>query len=398
MSNPNFDPRYSTDQIWRGQNTEQCLSDDLDAIEDDIASLGTGKADANHTHTGYASADHTHSYNSLTDKPTIPTVPESLPANGGNADTVDGKHASDLAAANHTHTEYAALSHQHSGYAAADHSHSGYASATHTHSYNDLTNKPTIPTIPSSLPANGGNADTVDGKHATDFATADHTHVVYGGNGASTYKKVWLSTTGSDNNAGTQAAPMATITGAIRKYSHKYKMLDISLADGTYNENIGAISPDLTNLAIRSNSEDKDKVTINITTALEVNVNILRLYNITLSVADTGIRPISVTGGHLYVYGCRINVPTSSGSSCVNVYNGCTAFIMQCVLNAGTGTSGGAAVYGNQALRIAAIGCTSERTIGIGFYAHNGTYIEYTSTITATQMTKETYHGKCVAR
>lgn len=31
--------------------------------------------------------------------------------------------------------------------------------------YNDLTNKPTIPTIPSSLPANGGNADTVDGYH-----------------------------------------------------------------------------------------------------------------------------------------------------------------------------------------------------------------------------------------
>lgn len=30
--------------------------------------------------------------------------------------------------------------------------------------------------IPTSLPANGGNADTVDGKHADDFATADHTH------------------------------------------------------------------------------------------------------------------------------------------------------------------------------------------------------------------------------
>lgn len=39
-------------------------------------------------------------------------------------------------------------------------------------SYNDLTNKPTIPKVPSSLPANGGNADTVDNKHASDFATA----------------------------------------------------------------------------------------------------------------------------------------------------------------------------------------------------------------------------------
>ena len=31
--------------------------------------------------------------------------------------------------------------------------------------YNDLNNKPTIPTVPSSLPANGGNADTVDNMH-----------------------------------------------------------------------------------------------------------------------------------------------------------------------------------------------------------------------------------------
>ena len=32
-----------------------------------------------------------------------------------------------------------------------------------------IQNKPTIPT---SLPANGGDADTVDGKHASDFATS----------------------------------------------------------------------------------------------------------------------------------------------------------------------------------------------------------------------------------
>ena len=43
-------------------------------------------------------------------------------------------------------------------------------------SYNDLQDKPTIPTVPSSLPANGGNADTVDGKHASEFAEATHTH------------------------------------------------------------------------------------------------------------------------------------------------------------------------------------------------------------------------------
>ena len=43
-------------------------------------------------------------------------------------------------------------------------------------SYDDLSNKPEIPTVPASLPANGGNADTVDNKHASDFAAAAHTH------------------------------------------------------------------------------------------------------------------------------------------------------------------------------------------------------------------------------
>ena len=91
-------------------------------------------------------------------------------------------------------------------------------------------------------------------------------------------------------------------------------------------------------------------------------------------------------------------MPAASGSSCVNVYNGCSAFLMHCVLNAGTATGSGAAVYGNQALHVAAIGCTSERTIGTGFYAHNGTVIDYTATVTATTMTRESYYGKCVLR
>lgn len=38
------------------------------------------------------------------------------------------------------------------------------ASSTHTHKTSDITD------FPESLPANGGNADTLDGKHANDFA------------------------------------------------------------------------------------------------------------------------------------------------------------------------------------------------------------------------------------
>ena len=36
--------------------------------------------------------------------------------------------------------------------------------------------KAQISNFPTSLPANGGNADTVDGKHASDFASSTHNH------------------------------------------------------------------------------------------------------------------------------------------------------------------------------------------------------------------------------
>lgn len=70
---------------------------------------------------------HSHSVND------IENFPVSLPASGGNADTVGGKHASDFAETNHTHE------------------------------------KSDIMDFPASLPANGGNADTVDGYHASDL-------------------------------------------------------------------------------------------------------------------------------------------------------------------------------------------------------------------------------------
>lgn len=130
--------------------------------QSDVAGLAAaleGKAAANHTHTGYASSTHTHTPASIgaaaeTHGHTIANV-------SGLSDALAGK-----AAANHTH----------SGYAASNHTHTEYAASGHTHSYNDLTNKPTIPSIPASLPANGGNADTVDGKHASAFAQANHVH------------------------------------------------------------------------------------------------------------------------------------------------------------------------------------------------------------------------------
>lgn len=128
MANPDFDPLYSSNLIWRGNNMDQCITDDLDTIESDIAALETDKANTNHTHDGYA-------------------------------------------ASNHTHTEYAVT----------DHTHTGYADSSHTHSYNDLSDKPTIPSTADFATVSyvdnkvAGKVDVVDGKglSSNDYTTAE---------------------------------------------------------------------------------------------------------------------------------------------------------------------------------------------------------------------------------
>ena len=92
-----FIPTYSTDNIWRDENMDQCLSDDLDTIEANIAALQTGKANTTHAHSEYALATHGHS---------------------------------EYAATTHTHDGYAAENHTHTGYAASTHEHDNYALAT----------------------------------------------------------------------------------------------------------------------------------------------------------------------------------------------------------------------------------------------------------------------------
>ena len=337
MANPNFIATMSSNEIWRDLDDTRCITDDLDAIEADILELEETKADEGHAHAEYAPASHEHS---------------------------------------------------------------NYASSIHTHNYADLNGKPNIPTIPESLPANGGNADTLGGKAPSDFATSNHSHVEFSGTSASTYKLVYVAVNGNDNNDGFSTdAPMATVKGVIRKYAEKYKMLDIRLADGTYTEDIGTIAVDGCNLSIRSISQDPDKVIINMTNQIDISsVTLLRMYNMTLNVTVTGVRPISVNGGDLYAYGMRITVPEESTVSCVNVYNGCSAFLMNCILNSGTAAASGAAVYGNQAHSIKAINCSSERTVKVGFHAHNGTDIIYTDTITASTKTKVSSWGKCTLR
>lgn len=100
MSNPNFSPEYSSNTIFYDTDISECLTDHIDNMASNISNLQSSKANVNHVHPEYASISHTHSYNDLTDKPSIPV---SLPANGGNADTLDDQHASDFAAVSHKH-------------------------------------------------------------------------------------------------------------------------------------------------------------------------------------------------------------------------------------------------------------------------------------------------------
>ena len=230
-ANSEFVPGMSSNELFFGTSTNDRLTD----VIADVAEACLGKADAVHTHDGYApsththegyapsvhshegyaSFSHTHSYNDLSDKPTIPAAyshPSSHPASmiTGLSEVATSGSYNDLTdkptiPAAYTHPashpasmitglaevattgSYNDLSDKPTIPAAYSHpaSHpasmiTGLAEVATTGSYDDLTNKPTIPTIPASLPANGGNADTVDGKHADDFATANHEHTAAG--------------------------------------------------------------------------------------------------------------------------------------------------------------------------------------------------------------------------
>lgn len=208
-----------------------------------------------------------------------------------------------------------------------------------------------------------------------------------------TFKRVYVAINGNDANTGaTTSVPMATIKGAIRKYAKWHKYLDLYLADGTYTEDIGTISTDNCSLSIRSTSENMDKVTINVSTMVESHINQIRFYNITINMTATNTRVLSNNAGQLYAYKVRINMPATSTAACVNVYNGASAFLSECVINPGTG----AAIYGNQALWIRSYNCTSERDVTLAYYANNGSVIEYTHTMDANEVYREANGGKCI--
>lgn len=174
-------------------------------------------APIDHTH-DYAASDHTHtelhthSNKTVLDGITAEKVSAWDNATGSST-TIDAytKTESDAkyAPTAHTHADYLTATAAGNAFAPIAHEHAGYAALNHTHSYNDLTDTPTGQTAyshpdthpasmitglaavatsgkysdltdkPASLPANGGDADTVGGKYPSAFANADHVHNIY---------------------------------------------------------------------------------------------------------------------------------------------------------------------------------------------------------------------------
>ena len=152
----------STQEVYRDEDMNHSLETDLDAIEADIATLETamsGKADTTHTHTGYAATDHTHT--------------------GFVTETTYTSGMSGKAAASHTHTmadltetdskkimtaaertKLSGIAENANNYShPASHSVSmitGLSDVATSGSYDDLSDKPTIPseyTHPTTHPA-----------------------------------------------------------------------------------------------------------------------------------------------------------------------------------------------------------------------------------------------------
>lgn len=174
-----------------------------------------------HVHSDYATSDHTHAdQHTHTNKTVLDGITADKVAawdagtgSGSTTPTVDAytKTESDAryAPTTHTHAEYMTSTEAGNAFAPMTHQHGEYAASNHTHSYNDLTDIPsdqggythpathpasmitglaTVATSgkysdltgkPTSLPADGGDADTVGGKYPSSFANVSHTHSGY---------------------------------------------------------------------------------------------------------------------------------------------------------------------------------------------------------------------------
>lgn len=90
-SDQSFIGTMSTNEIWRGNDTSRCLTDDLDAMDTIHESLPSTYAAKNHTHSGYAAKNHTHSYLPLSGGTLTGDVTTSKDINMGVEAAIQGK-------------------------------------------------------------------------------------------------------------------------------------------------------------------------------------------------------------------------------------------------------------------------------------------------------------------
>lgn len=137
-------------------------------ITSNIQEQLNNKASEKHTHstddvTGLSDVAKSGAYKDLIGAPEIPVIPEALPANGGNADTIDGKHASDFAEANHEHADYASKEHEHTEFAPISHEHIEYALKDDVSDDIDAVNK-VIQQVNSNVESNTDAITTLNGQ------------------------------------------------------------------------------------------------------------------------------------------------------------------------------------------------------------------------------------------
>lgn len=90
-SEQSFIGTMSTNEIWRGNDTSRCLTDDLNAMDTIHESLPSTYAAKNHTHSGYAAKNHTHSYLPLSGGTLTGDVTTSKDINMGVEAAIQGK-------------------------------------------------------------------------------------------------------------------------------------------------------------------------------------------------------------------------------------------------------------------------------------------------------------------
>ena len=273
------------------KNTDRPITPKFDEIDEQIA----GKANSNHTHDtatqtadGFISSDdktkldgieagannYTHpethpasmitgladvatsgSYTDLTNKPTIPT---SLPADGGNADTLDGYHAAYFASGQHNHdSEYAAATHTHD-YAASSHIHgeattsaAGFMSAADKTKLNGISDNANAYTHPSTHAASmiTGLADVAtSGSYSdlsdtpTSMTPTDHTHAQSDITGLATALSGKASSSHNHDSRYYTGEQVDELLSGFASANHTHTAAQVGAAASNHNHNSAYVS------------------------------------------------------------------------------------------------------------------------------------------------------------